>query len=474
MTVSLNHLFRGAVAAALVFAATAANAVNLSSDGNGEALIYPYYSVRGGQVTLVSVVNNDSRSKALNVVFREARNATAVLEFNLFLSNSDVWTAAIVADASGGAKLISSDASCTNPRIPTAGVSFSNVGYASDSPSFRSLDRTTEGYFEIVELASIVSKSAIDIDVTQNGSGERTCLLVSNSSVVARQSEFEAPRGKLSGTATLVSRSMSTGYSALALQGLHIPVTSMADSRSFYVLGLANARSKTAFITHAAPKRTYTIFAEFDRSIDAISAVLMQDKVRGEFSKETGFATDFVMTFPTKFFYANAGNAGTAGNPFTSRWNPDTGAACEVPDGPNFRSREQGVPGFFDGAMPRTTLCFSTTTLSFVSSGTSSPLGSSVRAEIVEPPAGIEPRFRPVTGTASLGLGRGTQPDLLSNANSRVIVTESGAATREINGAVKFSGLPVIGIVISTLQATNTNSSFNSSYALTGSRALPE
>ena len=86
----------------------AAEAVNLNPEGLGQALIYPYYTVRNGANgfaynTLLSVVNTTSSAKAVKVRFLEGKNSKEVLDFNLFLSHEDVWTATVVATATGAA-----------------------------------------------------------------------------------------------------------------------------------------------------------------------------------------------------------------------------------------------------------------------------------------------------------------------------------------------------------------------------------
>ena len=79
----------------------AAQAVNLNPDGLGQVLIYPYYTTRtspAGNVynSLLSVVNSTASVKAVKVRFLEGKNSREVLDFNLFLSPKDVWTAGIV------------------------------------------------------------------------------------------------------------------------------------------------------------------------------------------------------------------------------------------------------------------------------------------------------------------------------------------------------------------------------------------
>jgi hypothetical protein len=103
-----------------------AQAVNINPDGLGEVLIYPYYTTNGGNVTLLSVVNTTSKAKAVKVRFLEGQNSREVLDFNLYMSKYDVWTAALVLAPSkdfAGIEvpmvptMVTKDNSCTVPYI---------------------------------------------------------------------------------------------------------------------------------------------------------------------------------------------------------------------------------------------------------------------------------------------------------------------------------------------------------------------
>jgi hypothetical protein len=95
--------------------ASVANAVNVNPDGLGQVLLFPYYTVNGGNQTLLSVVNTTASAKAVKVRFLESLNSAEVLDFNLYLSPFDVWTAAVLPHA-GGATLFTTDTSCTVPN----------------------------------------------------------------------------------------------------------------------------------------------------------------------------------------------------------------------------------------------------------------------------------------------------------------------------------------------------------------------
>ena len=77
------------------------------------------------------------------------------------------WTGAVVATA-GGARIISNDNSCVTPsdlfaetRTDGLGLAmnaFKNYAYtgaAADNPALSSMDRTREGFFEVIEMGVI-------------------------------------------------------------------------------------------------------------------------------------------------------------------------------------------------------------------------------------------------------------------------------------------------------------------------------
>ena len=69
--------------------------------------------------SLLSVVNSTASAKAVKVRFLEGKNSREVLDFNLYLSAKDVWTAAII-PTTDGAGIFTDDKSCTNPRVSSS------------------------------------------------------------------------------------------------------------------------------------------------------------------------------------------------------------------------------------------------------------------------------------------------------------------------------------------------------------------
>ena len=132
-----------------------AQAVNINPDGLGQVLIYPYYTVNGGNQTILSVVNTSEDAKAVKVRFTEGQNTREVLDFNLYMSAYDVWTAALYDDA-GTPTLVTGDTTCSVPYIYGNGGSQAFLPYALTDGGSEDISRTAEGQFEMIEMGTLV------------------------------------------------------------------------------------------------------------------------------------------------------------------------------------------------------------------------------------------------------------------------------------------------------------------------------
>ena len=145
----MHPVFSLLAMAVVASSACDASAVALNPRGIGEALVYPYYTVNGGQDTLVTVDNVSDIGKAAKVFIREGANGRVVMDFMVFLAPRDSWTGAISSiDANGLARIGTADHSCldhwaSNPQpFSTAGFD----GSVTAPPSgWRTPDRTREG-----------------------------------------------------------------------------------------------------------------------------------------------------------------------------------------------------------------------------------------------------------------------------------------------------------------------------------------
>jgi hypothetical protein len=318
-------------------AAGAAQAVNLNPDGLGQVLIYPYYTTRTTGATdlrvfnsLLSVVNSTASVKAVKVRFLEGKNSREVLDFNLFLSPKDVWTAGVL-PMGAGAGIITQDRSCTLPAIPAAGRAFVNFAYSGDGAG-SGLDRTTEGYVEIIEMATFDDSSDTAANVTHingvpPGCADQTDALAAAEALPPGLTDQDGRSGIFGGI-TLINVLDGSAYTedAVAL-----------DNFSDVVL-YTNAGSVQPDLSQSSPPVSVLFANGFvynslwsAATADPVSALLMHDHIMNEFVLDTNTTsgTDWVVTMPTKRFYVSNGT-GTPPRLFQRNFNKTDGACDDV------------------------------------------------------------------------------------------------------------------------------------------------
>lgn len=123
----------------------------------GHNLVLPYFTAQGDNATLLSLTNNDlTNGKAVKVRFRGAANSDDVLDFSVYLSPGDIWTAAISKNADGLAQLRTDDNSCTQPNIKGQNIPFSTLRTDSGVTAGTARNaQTLEGYVEFITMANI-------------------------------------------------------------------------------------------------------------------------------------------------------------------------------------------------------------------------------------------------------------------------------------------------------------------------------
>ncbi|MEL0585631.1 MAG: hypothetical protein AAES65_12235 [Candidatus Thiodiazotropha sp. (ex. Lucinoma kazani)] len=158
-----KKLLAAAVAAGILAPITS-HAVNVSLDGSGQALLYPYYNVNDGNVTFLSVTNTTNVAKAIKVRFREGAGSEDVFDISVYLSPEDVWVAAVRREGDT-IRMSITDTSCTVPsRAAIQAASFNPTRipaeYGQNIPN-----RLSEGHIEIIEMAELPN-IALQNDIT--------------------------------------------------------------------------------------------------------------------------------------------------------------------------------------------------------------------------------------------------------------------------------------------------------------------
>ena len=416
-------------------AAGAAQAVNLNPDGLGQVLIYPYYTTRTDAAehefnSLLSVVNTTASAKAVKVRFLEGKNSREVLDFNLFLSPKDVWSAAVV-PMDSGAGILTTDVSCTLPAIPAGGKAFVNFAYSSDGGP-TSLDRTKEGYVEIIEMASYLETSTTAKNVTHVNGVPPGCAKQTDAQGLA---DALPPTGGLMGGMTLINVQSGSDYTADAVA---------LDNFSQNVL-YTGAGVTTPDLTQANPSISVVVANNnvyqslWPAGPDAVIAVLMHDHIMNEYVLDavTNSGTDWVVTMPTKRFYVFPGT-GQPAELFQRNFNKTDGACDDV--SLNIYDREENTtstPLDFSPPPPTVTnsLCWEANVVTF---NNSNVLGSTNVANV---PTDFE------HGWLDLGFFDPAAAPIHTIQAFPTAITNIPTGQTAVTGAT-YQGLPVVGFAV--------------------------
>lgn len=330
--------------AVLAGLATTANAVNLSEDGTGEVLLFPYYTARNDLMTSVTLVNTNDEYKAVKVRFYEGVNSWEVLDFNLYLSPYDVWNGAIVDAGDGVAKIVTGDNSCTVPALTgdnaLASTSFITEYGTNDTGELgkagNEKTRTFEGHFDVIEMGVIDRSNQFGEDMAQyilHGSdgvpGDCAKLVQEwsngndfwndQSTTYAQNNEaMLKPTGGIFGSATIVNAASGTATAVepTAIDNFYTaPVHNTPGNDFPSVTGrMQNVNADLSTVTtEYASTDSYILtdeglfFSTWDDPAKAISALLMTSEVANEYliDSDMAAATDWVVTFPTKHYFTN-------------------------------------------------------------------------------------------------------------------------------------------------------------------------
>ncbi len=374
--------------AGVVGIAGTAQAVNINPGGTGQVLLYPYYTTNGDNFTLLSVVNTSEDAKAVKVRFLESENSQEVLDFNLYMSAFDVWTAAVTTkpddflsydcDPTGGMDILcegpvlqvaADETTCTVPDLGGK-QSFLPFKYANDGGS-QDHSRMNQGHIEMIDMGTLIEGEWPEMAATHtmvDGSWQPAdcAKLVTAWTEGINKPDgawlddstdgLSAPEGGLFGggaVVNVVAGAMHT-YSAAALNGW--------SDTGFDFIGRSNHSRPGDVLPALQSGDRYdavvfsdsggTIASTLTNSLDAVSYVLMHDSLMNEYVT-AGIAnaqTEWVVTFPTKREYVDTQNPGAPERPFTTAWAVVTGntlaTACETVELNTMWDREERTETF--------------------------------------------------------------------------------------------------------------------------------
>ncbi len=368
-----NKILSVAILSAVAGGATA---VNLNPDGLGSVLLYPYYTANNDMTTAIQVVNTTDNFKAVKVRINEGVNTWEVLDFNLYLSPWDVWTAGITRNDSGAPVIITTDNTCTVPAIPAGGQELRTdlmdaysdahkdpVGSdrAAANNKLTPTERLAEGHIEMIEMGEVQDVNARKF-IKHDAQGVADCQSLLDVSWGGNpwtrgddssNQGMSAPTGGLFGNADIIDVAKASIYSfeATAIEDFYTSPAHADPGSAFPNLagqfaasgGINDSlASRTSHVINASNTATPTVVTTiWETAAEAFSAVLMADEIYNTYSVEAGLeaATDWVVTFPTKHYFVNASTY-TAGSVYS-------GQAGALPQG--VTGQTSGVAPFSNG-----------------------------------------------------------------------------------------------------------------------------
>ena len=341
-------------------------AVQLATDGLGEALIVPYYTTRAGWNTLINITNTSAEAVAVKVRFHEGYNSRDVFDFNVVLSPYDVWNGWVENGTGNVPRFKTNDNSCTIPQIVPGGAGqlFQGGGangilaYTSPTGGIQAADggptdteRMREGYIVLMEMGSASSGPAYNASLHSSAGIPADCASLrtlfstvgtggdTGTGITALRAAFpNYVANPLKGSFSLVNSGLGQNAAGTmttladffvkptagnSLVTLQLSPTGVGGSGSLlssflepdlhstntpgFVLWDGGATATTAEVATTAQLGPDQVLG----GIDAVSFVLGRTNVVNQWARNTdatnGWATasDWVVTFPTKRFYTD-------------------------------------------------------------------------------------------------------------------------------------------------------------------------
>ncbi|MFC3193134.1 hypothetical protein ACFODZ_02655 [Marinicella sediminis] len=318
-----------AVVAGIAGVAGMANAAQyVNPEGHGQVLIYPYYSVNNGLNTLYSVVNTTADTKAVKVRFLEGENTLEVLDFNVYLSAYDVWTGALgpftstiaghVGEPSG--VHVSSDTSCA-PFLNKAGQEF--LPYTideDDATGNTSMRRSTDGHFEVLEMATFIGPTIGWADHGATGVPANCGAIQADwdDNNFYDTADEDLVTGGLFGSASIVNvaEGLAMTYDAIAIDEFWTGGVGSHSEPGSLLPSLAQGDLEAIVFQNGA-----AVSSTFLSGAEAVSALFTKQAIYNEYALDSivNGKTEWVITFPTKNFHVD--EVVSAIPPFVNTWN---------------------------------------------------------------------------------------------------------------------------------------------------------
>lgn len=254
--------------------------IYVNPGGLGDALIYGYYNVRGGNLNFLRVVNTGDTGIGAKIRFREGKNSNEVLDFFICLSGRDQWSAWIVDGGSGQPAIL--------------------YYYDNDTPTYPDPQRNNDATDNLLaqEPFRTAAASSVTVDDTKEGYFE----------FIANVAWADTP-----GSGKVVSTPRECNSAVINLQGignaLEAPNTLLGNHYIFNVANgagtyaynatalanFANASLRGNLGNDSAPR-----LSDATEGLNAVNFVLTKARQYATYDLQFDGQTTIINTFPTK------------------------------------------------------------------------------------------------------------------------------------------------------------------------------
>jgi hypothetical protein len=343
-----------AVAAALagIASTSVAQPEIIPHTNTGQALIFPYYTVNNGWITTLNVMNTSDKTLAVKVRFHERKNSRDVLDFNIVMSPYDVWTGWLK-DSDLGPQLFTNDNSCTSPLVVN-GVNASGCAYGGGLPSQQAecegfadgggkgFNRMRDGYVEMLVMgqADTITTPPAEFDGTgtqlyvpyhaEHVDGvPRDCSIVDQAFIATAPVWTEGTDPATVSGDTTIANALPGSGDPVARADFVRPVDNPLKGNVSWLqvgtgagaggtaIGISNWAQENLVTAQQFPwflEPTFataaTLWTVDQTQLDGFESVIAASTTFNEWANNpnSGAATDWVVTFPTKAYHVDKFN----------------------------------------------------------------------------------------------------------------------------------------------------------------------
>ncbi len=263
-------------------------AMHLSHTNQGQAIIFPYFSVANGLHTYFSINNHTGAAKAIKVNIREAKGSP-MYSFNLYLSAHDIWTLALGTE-NGFITSLTFDQSCV-------------LNYNNPDPSAANSWEWQTGLIEVIEMGNFTDTDNTFFSANGEANADSCPQIASawESGGVWEtntNTDLSAVSGGLTGQVSVID--VANGFTFQVPPTIikdFFPAGSIKHFPPTSALPDLNSGTKNSLVIHKGA----AITTQWPTGYEAVSALLMKTQTENEFNiaPTVNGKSEWIISFPT-------------------------------------------------------------------------------------------------------------------------------------------------------------------------------